>query len=138
MRQIEKAEWIRSIENDFDLFFFGHGADGETHKVYFEPANGGAWIIEIDTFKKQISVNKPTHYISGEERKLASHHNQGRTVIMRLLENIENWNELGLDIKFKSIDEIDIWLGEKTYEWIMRFDGKEKENAFGNHDWSEF
>lgn len=138
MRKIEKAEWIRSIETDFDLNFFGHAVDVEAHKVYFEPTTGGAWVIEIDLFKKQITVSKPTRYISGEERKLPSHHGQGRYVSIRLLENIENWTDLGFELKFKSIDEIDIWFVEKKYEWITRFEGKEKKTAFGTYDWSEF
>lgn len=135
---MEKADWIRSIENDFDLYFFGQGADGEAHKVFFEPSNGGAWVIKIDSLKKQITVSKPKHCISGEERKLPCHQDQGRYVSNKLLENIENWADFGLDGYFRGIDEIDIWFIDKRFEWITRFDGKETKNAFGTNDWSEF
>lgn len=135
---MEKADWIRSIENDFDLCFFGHGVDGDAHKVFFEPSNGGARVIKIDSLMKRITIKKPTHCISGEERKLPCHQDQGRSVSNRLFENIENWAELGLEEKFRTIDEIDVWFIDKKFEWIIRFDGKEKENAFGRNDWAEF
>lgn len=123
---MEKPQWIESIENDFDLYFFDTGADEEGYKAYFEPATGGGWVIEIDSLSKQILVNKPTHWVSGKEKKLPCHHNQGKSVSKRLLENIKDWNDIGIETKFRSIEEIDIWFKEESYKWLIRFDGKEK------------
>ena len=74
----------------------------------------------------------------GKREKFPCQVNEGKNISYRLLENIQNWNDLGLVTNLRSIDEIDTWFVDEDYEWAFYFDGKQKENAFGNCDWSEF
>lgn len=130
---MEKSNWIKEIEKDFNVSFFGSNCDSNV--VYFENDKNVFWVVKIDMNEKSISVFKP----SNKYRNLKLAEKNGLKFVEELLKHIDHWNDLGLVNLFHLLDKISVKRQiDKIDRWIFTIESRVSENAFGGSDWAEF
>lgn len=139
MSKIEKVEWIKVLENDYEVTLFEHLDD--PYVAVFEPtdpiAYGRVVAIRLDVLEKEITIYKPP--LSDLTESMAKYRfTRGVELSKRLLENASKWHELGLAYEFNPLDELESWVSEDYAHWTVHFRKKETKNAFGNDEWHEF
>lgn len=130
---MEKADWIKEFERDFNVSFFGFNDDPNV--AYFENNQNVFWLIMIEMNEQRISVCKPSRNYTN--LKLAER--DGLMVVEELMKHTDHWKDLGLDYPFHPLDEMSIKRqAEKIDRWIFSIESRVSENAFGRTDWAEF
>lgn len=139
MSKIEKVEWVKVLENDYEVILFENHDD--PYVAVFEPtdpiAYGRVVAVRLNSLNKKITIYKPPLF--GLTESMAEYSfTRGVELSKRLLENASKWHELGLAYEFNALDEIESWVSEDYAHWTVHFQKKETKNAVVNEDWYEF
>lgn len=124
------SDWLKAFEEKYDLNFFEQKNVSIKRKAYFEKTNHFEWFIEIDENKKTITLPK-FNLNSYRESELKE-----KQIIGDLLENISNWNIIGLSNCSGGYEVSKITPSNDKY--IIHYAEKESINAFGYLDWDNF
>lgn len=128
---IEKSEWIREFEKEFQLLFFGKSNE-EENIVYFENMRQTEYCVEINHNRRIIHIKK------FELENTPESVEKTVNILNFLLDNTDKWHELGLIAVPENSVYVIKNVIEKDFYYEVLYGEKEALNAFGNFDWSDF